>query len=228
MLLLLFRVLSELFFNRLTGEASRASGVEFIAEYANDLRRHSMVQDRDVVLNLSLIVLCDGAFVEMLSSSATNLFHIGKKCSWTHGLSFRVPRTWSLETAFPYGRGIFYRHHQVQRLIAKDLPKIGFKPRRDKPWLNSQSSRGLSQFNRKECFNTSNRKGYLTNNLWSRGTSVGHVDNLSRPLCCFCHRYHALASGNVSAIVEGRPNQSTARLDAGSEFIALKLGVAIV
>src|SRR5207247_7504405 len=69
MLLLLFRVLSELFFNRLTGEASRASGVEFIAEYANDLRRHSMVQDRDVVLNLSLIVLCEDRKSTRLNSS---------------------------------------------------------------------------------------------------------------------------------------------------------------
>src|SRR5438094_5105724 len=43
MLLLLFRVLSELFFNRLTGEASRANGVKFVAEDANDLCRHSMV-----------------------------------------------------------------------------------------------------------------------------------------------------------------------------------------
>src|SRR5262245_60797674 len=84
MLLLLFGMLSELCFNGLTSEASRANGVEFIAEYANDLRRHSMVQDRDVVLNFSLIVLRDGAFGQMLSSSTTNLFHIGKKCSWTH------------------------------------------------------------------------------------------------------------------------------------------------
>src|SRR5262245_37984275 len=60
MLLFLLRVLSEFFFDRLTGEACSANRMVFVAEYANDLRRHSMVQDRDAVFNLSLIVLGDG------------------------------------------------------------------------------------------------------------------------------------------------------------------------
>src|SRR6267142_1246156 len=67
-LLLLVRVLCNLFLDRLAGEASRANRVEFVAEDAHNLRRYSMVQEGNAVLNLSLIVLRDGSFVQMLPS----------------------------------------------------------------------------------------------------------------------------------------------------------------
>src|SRR5215467_12002040 len=85
-LFLLFGMLGEFFFDRFTGETSCANGVEFITENTNDLRRDSMVEYCDAVVNLSLIVRRDGTFIQMLPSSAPDLLHVGEKSSRTQCL----------------------------------------------------------------------------------------------------------------------------------------------
>src|SRR5436309_1108895 len=78
-LLLLLRVLSELFLDRLAGESGRADGVELVAEDAHDLRGDRVVQKGDGVLHLAAVVLRDGTFAEMLPRPAPNLLDVRKK-----------------------------------------------------------------------------------------------------------------------------------------------------
>src|SRR5215813_7765091 len=85
MLLFLLRVLSELFLDCLAGEARRADGVELVSQDTDDLRGDRVIQERDRILHLAAVVLRQGAFAEMLPSSAPDLRDVLKKC--THCLS---------------------------------------------------------------------------------------------------------------------------------------------
>src|ERR1700722_1760850 len=74
--LLFFGVLRKLLFDRLTRKPGRGDRVELVAQYAHDFGRHSMVEKRDGIVDLAVIVLRDGAFAQMAARALSNLLDI--------------------------------------------------------------------------------------------------------------------------------------------------------
>src|SRR5439155_21156996 len=88
MLALLLRVLGELFLHRLAGEPGRTHRVELVAQHADDLGGHRMVQEGDGVLHLAPVVRGYGAGNQMLPGPAADLLDIGeKRPESAHGLA---------------------------------------------------------------------------------------------------------------------------------------------